>query len=502
MIIANYFGQGWVALTTLIMTPVYLKYLGPENFGIVGFYLVLQQIFFILESMINIPLSRSMALTSAGSDGGGEQGGARILRTYEILTCILTVIITALFFYTAPLITEHWLVVSAAGVLENTGAVQLFGLAIGLKFFESIYLAVLMGSGRQVLLNKYRILYVSLKAIFTIFIFEYHKVGTVEFFASQITISAFFVVALSVASYRAMGWSIRRVARPQKKDFRSTLSFGGGMLGITAISAVMMQSERLILSGVVSLEVFNSYVMIATLAGSLLRLVAPIAQAVYPQMCVAWQNGDLARLTSLFHVTADLVVIATASVSAVLLLNLKLVLVTWLGEGAVNGVPDRVGQLLVLAYFVNALSWAPYRLRLAAAKVSLIIKISFALAIIWLPTFYWLTVKYHVVGAGIGFFCYQLTGFFVSARFVFRGVLPSERGSWLIKDVLFPTGAAMSVVWICKQWVDEPASLVCILVYLLTLGFIAVLSTTLTTRTGRRFISKLFKSGSVTLMPN
>ena len=40
--IGNYFGQSYTILVTLLCTPLYIKYLGAESHGLVGFFIILQ----------------------------------------------------------------------------------------------------------------------------------------------------------------------------------------------------------------------------------------------------------------------------------------------------------------------------------------------------------------------------------------------------------------------------------------------------------------------------
>jgi len=41
-IIANFAGQGWTALMALAFVPLYIKFLGIEAYGLIGFFAMLQ----------------------------------------------------------------------------------------------------------------------------------------------------------------------------------------------------------------------------------------------------------------------------------------------------------------------------------------------------------------------------------------------------------------------------------------------------------------------------
>jgi len=51
-IIANYLGNAWAALMGFAFVPIYIKYLGPEAYGLVGLFVVLQGMIAILDADI------------------------------------------------------------------------------------------------------------------------------------------------------------------------------------------------------------------------------------------------------------------------------------------------------------------------------------------------------------------------------------------------------------------------------------------------------------------
>ena len=65
-LIANYLGQGWSALMAIIFMPIYIKILGPEAFGLVGFYITMQIVLSIFDFGITPTLNREMARYRAG----------------------------------------------------------------------------------------------------------------------------------------------------------------------------------------------------------------------------------------------------------------------------------------------------------------------------------------------------------------------------------------------------------------------------------------------------
>ena len=57
-------GQGWTAIMGIIFIPFYIKYLGIELYGLVGFFAILQAWFLLIDMGIVPTLSREMAFYS------------------------------------------------------------------------------------------------------------------------------------------------------------------------------------------------------------------------------------------------------------------------------------------------------------------------------------------------------------------------------------------------------------------------------------------------------
>lgn len=81
--IANFIGQGWVALMGLAFIPIYIRYLGVEAWGLVGFMSMLQAWFVLLDMGLTPTLSREMARFQAGAHSA--QSIRNLLRSLEVI---------------------------------------------------------------------------------------------------------------------------------------------------------------------------------------------------------------------------------------------------------------------------------------------------------------------------------------------------------------------------------------------------------------------------------
>ena len=108
--IVNYLGQGWVAVMGLAFIPVYIRYLGMEAWGLVGFMSMMQAWLTLLDMGLSPTLSREMARFSAGAHSA--QSIRNLLRSLEIIYGGVALAIVLIVWLAAPWLVDHWLVVS------------------------------------------------------------------------------------------------------------------------------------------------------------------------------------------------------------------------------------------------------------------------------------------------------------------------------------------------------------------------------------------------------
>src|SRR5215472_4512884 len=69
-IIANFAGQGWMALMGFIFVPFYLRFIGVEGYGLVGFFVLLSSTFALMDGGLGACATREIAGYAAADDEG------------------------------------------------------------------------------------------------------------------------------------------------------------------------------------------------------------------------------------------------------------------------------------------------------------------------------------------------------------------------------------------------------------------------------------------------
>ena len=69
-IAANYVSQIYLIVISIAILPIYMKYMGAEAYGLVGFFAMLQGLFALLDFGLTPTISRQTAQYNAGAVAG------------------------------------------------------------------------------------------------------------------------------------------------------------------------------------------------------------------------------------------------------------------------------------------------------------------------------------------------------------------------------------------------------------------------------------------------
>ena len=94
-----------VVLINLVALPFYLRFLGMEAYGLIGFYATLQAVLQVLDLGLAPTVSRDIA---HGAETGQQRRSSSLLRTLGVVYVGVAVIIAGLVAFAAPWVGEHW----------------------------------------------------------------------------------------------------------------------------------------------------------------------------------------------------------------------------------------------------------------------------------------------------------------------------------------------------------------------------------------------------------
>jgi O-antigen/teichoic acid export membrane protein len=444
-VIANFLGQGFTALMGLVFIPLYIKYMGVEAYGLIGFYAVMQAWLTLFDMGITQTLNREMARFTAGIHT--PQSIHDLLRSLEIVSVVLAVLICVLVFGVATYISEHWLNVQKLSTDEVAIAVVLMGFVIALRFIEGIYKGALLGLQKQVAVNVVNVVIATIRYGGVVAVLAWYESSIKVFFAWQVLSSLVSVLVLVILLYSTLP-KPGNIPKFSKQAISEVWRFASGMLGITFLALLLTQIDKVLLSKLITLESYGYYTFAATVAASLALITLPTTQAIYPKLVEYTAQKKQQELINLYHQGAQLISVLIAPVAVMLMFFGQDVIYLWSGDISLATKITPILVPLVLGSFLNCLVWMPYQLQLANGWTGLSLIMNVIAVTLLVPAIFLVTPHYGAIGAAWVWALLNTGYVTIGMHYMYKKLLVTEKWSWYWLDIikqLIPVIIVMSV---------------------------------------------------------
>jgi O-antigen/teichoic acid export membrane protein len=288
-ILSNYFSKLWNIVSVFLLVPLYIHYLGIENYGIIGFYAVILGLIGFADAGMSSAVTREFAID------GGNSLKYHILRKIEIIYWSVIILICLLIASFSSVIAHKWLTAEHIHFLDLKNYIILIGIGAGLQLVSSVYFGALFGLGRQVSANIYQIIWTTCKSLLVIVLFELIDSNLYIFLIWQIFCNAFYIGFLrwhTVKKLKKNKSSIRLIPISDPLPKR-ILVYIGGMTLVSIISSINLQADKLVISYFFSLKIFSFYTIASILSQIPIMISAPLASFVFPIFSRFIHRGDI-----------------------------------------------------------------------------------------------------------------------------------------------------------------------------------------------------------------
>lgn len=440
-LIANYLGQGWVAIMGLAFIPLYIKHLGIEAYGLIGLFTLLQAWLSLLDMGMTPTLGREMARFTGGIHSA--QSIRDLLRSIEVIAFVIAVFIASFIALSANWISNSWVQAESLPSDVVAQAFVVMGIVSAIRFMESVYRSSIVGLQHQVLFNVVNSVLATLRGLGAVGVLVWISASIEAFFIWQGIVSIATVIVLAITTYSNLPRS-QHAGRFSVEALRGVRRFAGGILGITFLSLMLMQVDKVILSKLLSLKEFGYYTLAAIVAGALYTVITPITQAFYPRLCELIARNDHAALNETYHKGAQLVSVFGGSVAIVIIVFAETFLRLWTQDPELADRTATLMSLLMLGNLLNVLMWIPYQTQLAHGWTSLSIYINIVALAIIVPSIFWVTPIYGAEGAAWIWMTLNAAYVFIGVNFMYMRILSTEKWRWYKNDVFIPLIAGIA----------------------------------------------------------
>jgi len=488
-IIANFAGKAWKALMSLAFIPLYIKFLGIEAYGLIGFFATLQAVFGLLDLGLSSTLNRELARYSA--QHGQGQKMRDLVRTLETIYWGMAILISVTVISLAPFIAEYWIKAENLSVETVQQSVVLLGITIAFQWPLSFYSGGLMGLQRQTLYNLLSSGLATLRgvgAVLTLWLVS----PTIEaFFTWQVVISLLSTALIALALWHSLPKG-KRTACFDKQLLHSIWRFAAGMTAISATGLFLTQLDKILLSTLLPLKMFGYYTLASVAAGALFMFVGPIFTALFPKFSQLVAQNDNKGLTALYHRACQLMSVAILPAALVLAMFSHEVMLLWTSDPIIAENTYWLVSLLAIATGLNGLLNLPYGLQLAYGWTKLAFYTHIVAILLLVPTLIILIHYYGAIGAAIVWMTYNAGVILISLQIMHHRLLKGEQWRWYREDVGLPLTAVLITAGLGRWLLPADMAPLITVLYLFGVSLVTLIVTAMVTPQVRNWLRLYF----------
>jgi O-antigen/teichoic acid export membrane protein len=432
-------------LLGLLAVPVYLSQVGQEAYALVGAFATLQALCTALDMGLGATLTRELAKTT--TEPSSAQRGRNLVRTLEGPYWAVAALIALASFAAAGPVAEatldRWTTTLGTGTIRTCGL--LMGLTVAAQLPFTLYGGGLLGLQRQVLYNGILVVTATVRVAASVLVLKFVSPTMEAFFLCQLGVSALQTVVTFVALRRALPPS------PAPAAFDGPLlgeciRFAAGVAGITVVSLLLTQTDKVVLTQYLTPRRFAAYAMATSCATVLPAVAQPVFTAVFARFSQVVADRDAAAEVREYHRASQTLAVLVFPAAVMLALFAHPILLAWTGKPAVADDAAAAASLLAVGSVINAAMHVPYALMLAHGWTKLTLVTNLVAVSVLVPLLVWASSTYGMTGAATVWCALNVSYLLVSIPLMHRRLLRTEALRWYLWDTGVPMIASLAGV--------------------------------------------------------
>jgi O-antigen/teichoic acid export membrane protein len=448
-ILSNYFGNGWITVMSLIFPPLYIKLLGIEAYGFIGFFTTIQILLSIFDGGISTSLHRQISeITLSNKNINFIRD---LLKTTELIYWFIGILIGLSIIFMAPYLSQNWLSSNSISTESISNVLMLSGFIMVAQWPSMIYKQSLMAMKKQVVANVIHSVFISLRGITAIVVLMTISKTIYALFVCFFIAELIHTLVLMRIVWKSIPGS---KAKFNKTLLINDLRFSSSLMLISAINLTLSQLDKIILSKYISLEEFGYYTLASFIAFSIYRIFTPIVAGVNPKLIHLVKNNDKPHLILFYHKSCQLISVFLFPLALTIAFFSHEILFVWTQNIEVANNTHLIVTILILSCTFNALGNMPYKLMLAYKWTSLVVYMSIFSALFYMPIFYYFAVPYGMFGVAMAWLSYNCLNQIIGIYFMHKRLIITEKWKWLFYDVSIPLLTSAIVISLGRYLIE------------------------------------------------
>jgi len=312
------------------------------------------------------------------------------------------------------------------------------GGMIGLRWLAGLYRSGINGMEDQVWLNYANIVIISLKFLGAWVLLAFVTQSISDFFEFQLFVGGFEVAILGTRFYRCMPVTRINVAI-LAFDWRAVKSVAPFAISIAYSAGVWVlvtQTDKLILSGVLSLSEYGYFSLVALIASGITAISGPISQAIMPRMTLLLSQGRLDEMLGIYRQASEIIVLISFSVAMTIGLYAEPLIYAWTGDREAASWGNDILLWFALGNSVLSVAAFQYYLQTAFGELKLHVIGATISGLLQVPVIYFSVTNYGALGAGVAWFSVRVILFLIWTPVVHERFVPGFHVGWVKKSIM------------------------------------------------------------------
>lgn len=437
------------ACVVLVATPVYLRMLGAEAYGLVGFYASLLASTIFLEQIFSPLIIRTLASSKAvGMDASVVWGR---FATFEKLVLSVAVLLGMFVLSASGLFSSGLLSTQVLTPAELLASLHAMALLLVCQWPTLYYGAALAGLSDQVFLNTTRavvsmvqwgggILFLALMSPSVELLFYWHAFW---FFSQGILWRQRILMKISPS---------QRTGRWDAGIFREGWRYALGTLTIGITGTILTQADKFWIAKLAPLAEFAAYSLSFTAASVVTLFIAQPAMTVaLPHFVSKIATESSSSVAQEYRRWTQLIVLCTVPLVGILVFHTEPLLLLWFGDGSVL-IQGAIGYipLVALGTLLNVIMMLPFNMQLAHGWSSLSARKNLVAAPLFLMLLWYLTPEWGPITGAWLWLALNLGYFLIEVPLMHRKILKDVLWPWWTQDTTLPCILGLLVFWIAS----------------------------------------------------
>ena len=428
-VFANFVGGGLLAVMTLVITPLQIRILGMEAFGIVGFIVTLQMAFTAFDFGLSNTVTREIA---ADSSVGKSESDA-LIRTAMTVYGIAAILLGGTLVVLAGPIARSWFNPETMEVVELEQSLRVIALYLAMRWPVALYVGILSGFQRMDILNVIKVAMTSVRLLGGILVLlQWRSLDAFLWWTAANAVLE--VVAYDIACRRVHpglplrpGFSIATVRRIWR--------YSASLNVLSILAVLIVQADRLVISETQTLEVLGYYSLAYTTASVVVLLIGAVSSAVFPWFTEAHEAGDPGLLKDRYSNASWAMMFVVGLAAPILIFYGHFLLALWVSEQAADSAGTATA-LLAAGFWVGAAVSVGYNAALAQGRPRRPLVVGALSFVPYVAAIYLLVDRWGANGAALAWLLLQVSNAVLLVPFITRRVIGTELKPWLTRIVL------------------------------------------------------------------